>query len=142
MARNKKVPTDSSRRPYRVFMSHATADKWIACILCEKVEAVGAVTFRDDRDIAGGEDIPTRLREEIIGADEILVLLTPNSITRPWVLVEIGCAWGHARRMVPILYNVTVEDIPALLRATKAIDLNAVNDYLNEVAARVRGERR
>jgi hypothetical protein len=44
--------------------------------------------------------------------------------------------------MVPILYNVAVGDVPALLRSAKAIDLNAVNDYLSEVAARVRGESR
>ena len=43
---------------YLVFVSHATADKWIAKTFCEKIEAAGAVTFRDDRDIAAGGDIP------------------------------------------------------------------------------------
>jgi hypothetical protein len=138
MARKKKERGKATSATYRVFMSHATADKWIAHILCEKLEAVGAETFRDDRDIAGGDNIPLRLRDAIISADELLVLLTPNSVTRPWVLLEIGCAWGHDHRIVPIRYNVEVEAIPAILQPTKAIDLNAVNDYLDEVAARVR----
>jgi hypothetical protein len=142
MARKKKEPKAARRPGYRIFISHATADKWIARILCEKLEAVGAETFRDDRDIAGGENISVRLRDEIISADEVLVLLTPNSTTRPWVLLEIGCAWGHNRRIVPFCYNVAVEAIPAILQPTKAIDLNALNDYLDEVAARVRGKRR
>ncbi|HKI34919.1 MAG TPA: toll/interleukin-1 receptor domain-containing protein [Gemmataceae bacterium] len=142
MARKKEGAKAGARRGYRIFVSHATADKWIARVLCEKLEGVGAETFRDDRDIAGGDNIPERLRDEILSADEVLVLLTPNSITRPWVLLEIGCAWGHNRRIIPIRYNVEVEAIPALLQPTKVIDLNAVNDYLNEVAARVRGKRR
>ena len=46
--------------PYLVFVSHATADKWIATVLCEKMEETGAKTFRDDRDIGGGDDIRKR----------------------------------------------------------------------------------
>jgi len=42
--------------PYLVFVSHATADEWIAKTLCEKIEAAGAESFRDDRDINVGED--------------------------------------------------------------------------------------
>lgn len=52
-------------KPYQVFVSHATADKWLATTLCEKIEAAGASTFRDDRDIDGGDDIPERIRTEI-----------------------------------------------------------------------------
>jgi hypothetical protein len=55
---------------YQVFVSHATADKWIAAVLCDKLEAIGAVTFRDDRDIDGGDDIPDRLREQIQRSQE------------------------------------------------------------------------
>ncbi|REJ72873.1 MAG: TIR domain-containing protein, partial [Planctomycetota bacterium] len=52
-------------KPYQVFVSHATADKWLAVTLCEKIEATGATTFRDDQDIDGGDDIPERIRTEI-----------------------------------------------------------------------------
>ena len=50
--------------PYLVFVSHATADKWLATILCEKIEQTGAQTFRDDRDIHGGDDIPEEIRRQ------------------------------------------------------------------------------
>ncbi len=49
-------------KPYQVFISHATADKWLARVICEKIEAIGAATFRDDRDILGGDDIPEEIR--------------------------------------------------------------------------------
>jgi hypothetical protein len=140
MARGKRVPTAETRPAYRVFISHATADKWMARVLCEKLEAIGVETFRDDRDIDGGDHIPARLRQEIDRADELLVLLTPNSVNRPWVLLEIGAAWHRDMRIVALLYNATAEVIPAILQPRKAIDLNAVDDYLAEVAARLRGE--
>ena len=45
------LPKSRMRPAYQVFVSHATADKWIATVVCEKIEATGATSFRDDRDI-------------------------------------------------------------------------------------------
>ena len=65
---------------YHVFVSHATADKWLATVLCEKIELTGAGTFRDDRDIDGGDDIPDRIRGEIKRSNEMVILLTPTVV--------------------------------------------------------------
>ena len=90
----KKIAKDRNRktRDYQVFLSHATADKWLAKTLCEKIEETGAKTFRDDRDIAGGDDIPDEIRDNIFRSSEFLVLLTPESVDRRWVNMEIGAA--------------------------------------------------
>src|SRR5947209_12007225 len=99
-------PSGRSARPvYQVFVSHATADKWLAKTFCEKIQAAGASTFRDDRDINGGDDIPEAIRTQIKQSRELVVLLTPESVDRPWVLLEVGAAWCWRRnyRIVPIL---------------------------------------
>ncbi len=49
-------------RKYRIFVSHATVDKWVAKVICERLDAAGVTTFRDDRDIDGGDKIPERIR--------------------------------------------------------------------------------
>ena len=125
---------------YQVFMSHATVDKWVAKVLCEKIELEGASTFRDDRDINGGDDIPESIRREIKRSKEIIVLLTPASVGRPWVLFEVGAAWGWRKgfRIVPILYHVDTEPIPEMIKTKKAISLNDFDTYLGEIRRRVR----
>jgi len=122
-----------------VFVSHATADKWIAKTLCEKIEEVGARAFRDDRDIAGGDDIPDEIRRKIIQANEMLVLLTPESVNRPWVLIEVGAAWGRRRRsrIVAVLCHVEVDTIPDMIRSKKAISINEFDDYVRELRRRL-----
>lgn len=90
----KKPIAKVSEKPYQVFVSHATADKWLARALCERIESTGARTFRDDRDIDGGDDIPEAIRREIKQSKEIVVLLTPESVTRQWVVLEVGAALG------------------------------------------------
>ena len=135
----KKVAT-SSRRQYQVFASHATADKWLAKALCKKLESTGAATFREDRDINGGDDIPEEIRRQIKQSKEIVVFLTPDSITRQWVTLEVGAAGGWSRRMriVLIRYHVSVDPIPDMIKNKKAIALNDFDDYLGELTKRVR----
>jgi hypothetical protein len=129
-----------NRQPYTVFVSHATADKWLARVLCEKIEAAGAQTFRDDRDIDGGDDIPEKIRIAIKRSQELLVLLTPVSVNREWVKLEVGAAWGLRKdfRIVAILCHVDTAPIPAMIQQKKAIQLNEIEDYLHEVKIRVR----
>ena len=100
---------------------------------------MGAKTFRDDRDIQGGDDIPDAIRDAILAANEMVVLLSPASVSRPWVLMEIGAAWlrGADMRIVGIRQHVEVELIPAMVKSKKVIDLNHFDQYLLELAGRV-----
>lgn len=140
-SRRKPVGTKktSKKSAYQVFVSHATADKWLATTFCEKIEGVGAVTFRDDRDINGGDSIPEEIRTQIQVSRELVVLLTPESVDRPWVLLEVGAAWGRRRnyRIVPVLCHVTVDAIPDIIEGKKAFHLNDFDQYLKELARRV-----
>jgi hypothetical protein len=127
-------------KPYQVFVSHATADKWLATTICEKIEATGAKTFRDDRDICGGDDIPDEIRRQIKASKEMVVLLTPESVDRRWVLLELGAAWGCSKRMriTVVLCHVSVDPIPAMIKNKKAVALNEFDAFLAELATRFR----
>ena len=99
----------------------------------------GANTFRDDRDIQGGDDIPEEIRTQIRKSDELLVILTPESIDRTWVLIEVGASWGarSSRRIVAVLCHVTADRIPTMLQSKKAISINDLESYLSEIAQRI-----
>jgi len=85
-----------STRPkqWLIFVSHAGLDTWVARQIAKHLVAAGAKPFLDEAHIAVGEDF----EEEILGAldrcREVLVLLTPWSLQRPYVWAEIGVAWG------------------------------------------------
>ncbi len=137
----KKVTKRARTKPqYQVFVSHATADKWIAATFCEKIDATGATSFRDDRDINGGDSIPQSIRTEIQVSRELVVLLTPDSIDRPWVLLEVGAAWGRRKdyRIVPVLCHVSFDAIPDIIEGKKAFHINEFDKYLAELKRRVR----
>lgn len=95
-------------------------------------------TFRDDRDIEGGEDIPEAICRQIKQSRELVVLLTPESIDRPWVLLEVGMAfmWRKDFPITAVLCHVEVEPIPAMLKSKKAISINDFERFVAEVRKR------
>lgn len=133
----RKVPVG---KPYQVFVSHATADKWLARMVCEKIEGTGATTFRDDRDIGGGDDIPEEIRRQIKLSRELVVLLTPESVDRRWVTLEVGAAWGWSKRMriVILMCHISVDPIPDMIKNKKAFSINEFDHYLSELSRRIR----
>lgn len=136
----KKKKKKKNTNNYQVFISHATADKWVAKVICDKIESVGATTFRDDRDIDGGDDIPEEIRQQIKRSQELIVLMTPESVSRQWVIFETGAAWGWRKnfRIVAILNHVDISPIPEMIKSKKAIHLNDFDTYLTEIKTRVR----
>jgi hypothetical protein len=144
MSKRKTKPSKQkktlSKPTYQVFVSHASADKWIATTFCEKIDATGATSFRDDRDINGGDSIPETIRSQIQVSRELIVLLTPDSIERPWVLLEVGAAWGRRKnyRIVPVLCHVPFDAIPDIIEGKKAFHINDFDKYLSELNRRVK----
>ena len=67
------------------------------------------------------------------------MLLTGNSIDRPWVLIEISAAWGHSKRIIAVIDKVTPEEMPEIMLPYKAVDLNDLDDYIRQMVDRARG---
>jgi hypothetical protein len=96
-------------------------------------------TFRDDRDISGGDSIPDSVRDGIERSDEIVVLLSPESVTRQWVLIEIGMALAFRKRIVPLMFHIPAEQIPGMIDKTRGFSLEEFDDYLNDLKRRIAG---
>ncbi len=124
---------------YVVFVSHAAYDKWIAQVICEKIEALGMKTWRDDRDIDGGDKIPEAIRKAIANSSEVAVLLTPKSVDRPWILLEVGIAIGQEKRIVPLFYHVEPDGAPAVTQDNRGFHLHELELYLSNLKTRSRG---
>jgi len=125
---------------YVVFISHSSKDKWIARqidrLIREKGQSVSIETFLDEKDIAGGESIAESIRDNLRQCSELLVLFSRYSVDRPWVLIEVGAAWGLEKYIVAIIDKVTPEELPDIITPYKAIDLNNFDEYLSQLLKR------
>ena len=129
---------------YRVFISHATTDTWVARQIAGHIRARGADTFLDEADIQHGDDIEERIYQAANESQELLVLLTPWAITRPYIWMEIGLFWGAGKRIVGVLHGLSQQElatdgrIPLLLKRGKMLDINRIDGYFDELEERVK----
>jgi hypothetical protein len=134
---------------YRVFVSHGWGDRWVAQQIERRIrEDAGAEAFIDAFDIAKGDDFEDRIFGEMRLVRELVVVLTPWSVDRNWVWVEIGAARANGCRIVPVLYGVSLDEIDkdgggtTFLRAKNVVDINDLDAYLGELKRRVSKRKR
>jgi hypothetical protein len=124
---------------YTVFISHSSKDNWIAGQISKEIKALGAETWVDIKDLRGGDEIRRSIKRKIRASQEVIVLLSVNSITSQWVSYEAGIAYDQGRRVTPILHNLAPSQTLAPLRDIKPIDLNDLDDFLVELTGRIKG---
>ncbi len=83
-------PLDYGDNDWLVFVSHAGTDTWVARQIATQIIAKGAIPFLDEADIATGEDFEEKILTALDRANEMIVLLTPWSLKRPYVWMRLG----------------------------------------------------
>lgn len=119
-----------------MFVSYSSSDAWIARAMAEKIQAVGAEPWLDQKDLHGGDVIVDKIVEGIDRCHEAIVLVSPSSSTSQYVMFEIGVVHGQHKRVTPVLNNVEVDAL-APLKGMRSIDLNRFEDYLRQLSERI-----
>lgn len=97
--------------PYRIFFSHGKADVFFVKSLKPQLEKTGAQVFFDAGDIEHGENIRKKIISELDRCDELFVLFTQSSFTRPWLGAEIGAFIVNKKKIIPFNYGVSQTDL-------------------------------
>lgn len=129
--------------PYRIFFSHGSDDTFIVKeFLRPKVESSGASVFVDAGRIEYGDDFREVIFQELSCCDELLVLLTPSSLQRPWVIAEIGAILVRGKRVVAIRYGPTENELQnlgvlSLLGTKSLLRMEEFDEYVKQLTRRV-----
>jgi hypothetical protein len=120
----KAIKRSAARRPVKVFLSHAMADRALAQRVIKLLSTHSNSRVFTNEDIKPGERWQTKLLKRLENADVFVALLTPNSIADSWLLQETGAAWGLDKPIIPIVSRLDILDrFPIQLRSYPALDL-------------------
>lgn len=120
-----------------VFISHASEDKKIFVnSFVHKLRDNGVKVWVDDDQLLPGDKLIEKIFDEGIGeADVFIIVLSKNSVNKPWVKEELE--FGYIRRInrklriIPIVIDDC--EIPSFLKSTVWIKIEDVNNYDNEL---------
>jgi hypothetical protein len=130
-----------------VFISHSGQDTWVAKQIAREIEACGAKAFLDEAEIDAGVDFEEDIRKFLERAHELIVLLTPWALERPYVWIELGAAWGRRIPIVALLLGITPGElqsragVPVMLKKRDLLELNDIETYLIQLRRRVEQDR-
>lgn len=121
--------------PLKVFISHSHSDKAAADALSALIVGVFTedwvkVSYSSDRKSGGGieagADWLPWILEEVQKSAACIVMLTSESVAKPWLMWEAGAVTGVALTgqdktpVVPLLFRISNEQVPGPLRAKQA----------------------
>ena len=112
--------TSTTRQPkqrFDVFLSYSSVSQPWVRKFTQALAKSGITNWFDAHDILPGErwrdQIETALRQSRV----LIVILTPESVQRPWTFFELGAALADGKRIVPVLTgDLDPADVPAVMR--------------------------
>jgi len=133
----------STRPRKRGKLSHSSRDTWIAKQVAREIETAGAKAFLDEAEVDAGADFEEDILEFLERAHELVVLLTPWALDRPYVWAELGAAWGRRIPIVALLCGMTPSELqarpgtPVFLKKQNLLELNDAGRYFGQLKRRV-----
>ncbi len=115
----------------RLFLSHISEEGPLAVVLQKWIERA----FNEQSEIfvssniinlPAGDQWLTSLEKALAEADALIVLCSPHSVSKPWVMFESGGAWVKKIPIIPICHSKQRKDkLPSPLSFFQGLDVSS-----------------
>ena len=128
-----------------IFISHAHSDAALAGALATLIETlfkgkIPPVNYSTRQELEGGiapgDDWFRWIADQVGNSDVAIILLTTNSILKPWVLWEAGAVTGAAytrsgpgeKHVYPLTFGISGDSVPGPLTRTQVVKATQRSD--------------
>lgn len=116
----------------KVFISHASEDKLFVLDLAKKLREKGVDAWVDHWEMLPGDKLVDKIFEEgIKNADTVIIVLSKQSVDKPWVREELDAAFvrrvENKIKLIPVIIEKC--DVPAALHSTVWENIKDINNY-------------
>ncbi len=106
-----------------VFISYSRKDSDFARQLNLALQAAGKTTWFDQESISSGVDFEREIFKGIEGADNFVLIISPDAVESPYCEREVNYASTQCKRFIPILWRPTTPTtLPQALRTINWLD--------------------
>jgi hypothetical protein len=127
----------------KAFLSYGWEDRALAKTIAETLVANGIQTWWADWEINFGDSIRQKIDAGLADCTHFIVLLTPTSVTRPWVNQEIDAGLirkiEDQRVFVPLRHGLPVAQLPPLIRGLLSPEVKADGTDLAALIQQIHG---
>lgn len=106
-----------------VFISHSSADRQFAEVLHRHMTSEGLSVVLAPLSLSPGQRWSETILKSLEASSWVLFLASRASCSSPWVQQELGAALSKQKRLVPIVWDMPVSELPGWTGQIQAIDL-------------------
>ncbi len=122
------------------FISYSSKDEVTAQKLHSMLSMAGIQTFMAGISINPGKNWTDEIFEHLRKANWVFFLATKDSIKSSAVQQELGASIITKKILIPILIDITVEDLPVWIDRHQAIDIKNSPEVLNRTIEAISDE--
>jgi hypothetical protein len=111
----------------KVFISHSNKDFEIARKFKEQFEMYNFTCYIFEFDKKPGEDVTQKIQAALDGANQLIVLITPDGGASSYVQQEIGYAEAKGIEVIPLVQDGVKDDHLGMLKGREYITLDPAN---------------
>src|SRR5690349_11991982 len=116
----------------QLYFAHAHEDREMALPLAKKMMASGIDVWFDQWEIKIGDSLRRKMESGLSTCTHFLVLLTPQSVGKPWVETEIDAGFlrsvGGQARFLGIRVGVPIEKLSPFLQTLRCPEIDLADD--------------
>jgi hypothetical protein len=123
---------------YKVFISSSVKDIDLARDISRRLKEAGIDVYSVDKSAVPGEAIFNKITVDLGRADEVLLILTDNSIDNPNLMYELGAATSLRKRVTPVIVGLEPNKLPSLMKGLNFVKYTDLPKYISDLEKRVR----
>jgi len=123
-----------------VFISHSHKDHELVKELVFEFERKNINCFLAPRDIVSGNPWHDDIRKSLHSCNELLVVLTPHSISSDWVMIEAGAAWSLNKKINIAYAFVDIKQLPEIFTEVQMVNIETIDGrkrLVKEISSRI-----
>ena len=121
----------SAQAPPTAFLSYTSDDRVLAERIATELSKQGIAPWWAQWEIRAGDGIVEKINEGLGDCTHFIVLLTPQSIGKPWVKTEMDAAFVRrlqaSTTFIPLRYDLPAERLPPLLGGLHSPEVTEVS---------------
>jgi hypothetical protein len=129
--------------PPKAFLSYGWEDRELAKGIAEALQANGIETWWAEWEIRPGDSLRQKIDEGLRSCTVFLALLTPKSVTKPWVNQEMDAGLvrkiEEQARFIPVRKNLPLSALPPLIRGMLSPELQEFDKDIQQLIADIHG---
>ena len=118
---------------HKVFISASHKDRDLARDLEHRLHDAGVPVIYSELTLSAGSNYEKDFLNLLKSADEIIVILSSNSVDNFWTMYEIGAASSLRKKVTPVVVGLDDKELPPVIKQLEHIRYDELSDYISKL---------